>query len=1183
LLRQAQSLLAGLRATGLNAGDKVIFQFDRNEDFIVSFWACALGGFIPVPVAAAKNYRSSNAQTLKVAHAWKMMDKAIILSGSNIYAGVRNIAKLESVENLQVFDIATMLDTEPAQAFHQGASDDVALIVLTSGSTGLPKGVQLTHANLIGRTMGSTQMNGLHSDMASMNWMALDHVGGIIFFHIRDTYHGATQVQADTDYILADPLRWLKLIDRHRVNITWAPNFAFSLIVDRKEEVAKLTIDLSCLKILLNGAEAVVPKTTQTFIELLQKFGLAEDTVKPAYGMSETSSGVTYAKRLQLRYGSDDTVFVSVGAPIPGVNMRIVDADDQLMMEGQSGRLQVSGVTVTKAYLGGEEINKDVFTADAWFKTGDLAFIQDGELTITGREKDIIIINGVNFYSHEIAEVVETVPHVAVSFTGACAVRRAGSNSDQLAIFFHTSLKGEALQGVMKQIRQTVIEKIGINPSWIVPVEKEKIPKTEIGKIQLTQLAKSFNQGEFDHVLRALDIAERNDHTLPDWFFSKVWVQKHLDHVTSLPHAGATLLFADRSACAAQLTLHGTVIRVTPGQSFRETGDAYQINPAMQDHYGQLLAALARRGIVVAQVVNLWDYDAGDSSTTALLARPPLSDGIGMYSAWYLAQAFAKQGNVARMQWVWCARRAQRVDAKEGCNPDKASTLALLKTLSKEFPWVRCRHIDFAGDDSASHVMQLQRELSTLHGDEEVAYRDAKRYVLRLQNENLAKAGKGAMPIAHGGAYLISGGLGGIGHVLAKLLLKQFNARLLLVGRTPQAHLSALKQDMLDELQELGSVHYASADICNHAVLEAAVDKTEGEWKQKLAGVFHLAGLAHEEAMAGQSIQSLHDVLRAKTMGTRALYKVCDSRSDTLFVNFSSVNAFFGGSGMAAYSIANRYQEAFVAAVSGNANVKSFCIAWSLWHDTGMGSQYKGAESLSRALGFTPIQPAKGMSSMLAALYHGKRNVLIGLDDTRPNIAHLVLNRANESQRLACYFSANEDGIANELAAGLSFSDAFALPLNVQFAQMDALPLTADGAIDLAALKLASMQSSGSRAEKIAPRDDMEETLTRIATEVFGASEPIGIKDNFFDVGANSLLIVKLHHEIQQQLGIAFPMVELFNSTTVEKLAIFLGQQNGAGDGAGQAPSADAARSAGQDRRAAMQRRNQSRARRAGR
>ncbi|CAN5459447.1 hypothetical protein BH11PSE11_BH11PSE11_03500 [soil metagenome] len=1187
LLQNAQCVLGGLRDAGLAVGDKVIFQFDSNVDFVVAFWACQLGGLIPVPIAPAKNFRKSNPQTAKVAHAWRMIDKAVVLAGAKIIDGVENIAKLESIADFAVLDMSLMAEAQAATEFHQGAAADVALIMLTSGSTGLPKGVQLSHANLIGRTMGSVQKNGFNADMVTLNWMALDHVGGIIYFHIRDTYLGAEQIQADTDYILVDPLRWLQLIDRHRVNVTWAPNFAFSLLVERQDELKKLALDLSCMQFMLNGAEAVVPKTTQAFIELMQAFNMPEDAVKPVYGMSEISSGVTYSKRLQLTYGSDDTVFVSVGAPIPGVNMRIVDENDQLKMEGQSGRLQVSGVTVTRGYLGGAEINKEVFTEDGWFKTGDLAFLDGGELTITGREKDIIIINGVNFYSHEIEAVVQDVPGVVVSYTGACAVRRnlkgggkdAAGGSDQLAIFFHSLLKGEALLAQIQDIRKLVIEKVGINPTFIIPLEKEQVPKTEIGKIQLSKLALAFNRGDFDHVLKALDIAQQNEHTLPDWFFTKVWVQRNLGKLAEISNAETSLVFADAAGCASSLALRGKVITVTRGDVYLESADGYQIDPTDEEHYTRLLESLKASSITLDRVLNLWDYDPAAAGADSLLSSEVLPNAAGLYAAWNLARALAAQGQSEPMRWIWCARKAQRVTADETGEPARAAAAVLLKTLAKEHAWLTCHHVDLDGEDAFQDAALVRKEAGHRYADEEVAYRSARRLVLRLKNEQPART-SGAdktqgMPIMRGAAYVIAGGMGGIAYDLSRMLLKQFGARLLLIGRTPLADLSADKQDALEQLATLGSVRYASADVSDFSAIDAAVETAELEWKQKLGGVFHLAGLAEEQLVAQQSIEALHHAIRVKTIGTRNLYALCARRRDTLFVNFSSVNGFFGGSGMAAYNVGNAYQSNFIESVQGNRNVKSFCFDWSLWHDTGMGSRYKQVESLSKALGFKPILAAKGIFSLLTALYHDKRSLLIGLDDTKQNVGRLSLNTSCNNQQLACYFVGAEAGMANQVSASKSLIDEFALPLTARYVQLEALPRTNSGEIDLDALHRVFAQSAQTRVEKVAPRDELEETLTRIASEVFGAAEPIGIKDNFFDVGANSLLIVKMHHEIQLQLNIEFAMVELFNSTTVEKLAAFLGQQGSKGGDS----TADAARAAGQDRRAAMQRRNQARGR----
>ena len=301
----------------------------------------------------------------------------------------------------------------------------------------------LSHRNILARSAGTAQMNGFTADEVSLNWFPLDHVGGVVMFHLRDVYLGSRQIHAPTEMVLEEPLRWLDWIDRDRVTLTWAPNFAFGLINDRlgdqlgdpAEEVTRRRWDLSSLRFILNAGEAIVARTSRRFLELLAPQGLRGDANHPAWGMSETSSAVTYSELFSLGTTADSEAFVEVGAPIPGSAIRIVDGEDRVVPEGTIGRLQVRGLSVTRGYYERPDLNRESFTADGWFKTGDLGRMRAGRLTITGREKDVIIIHGANYYSHEIESVVEEVAGVVVSFTAACAVRSPGRDTDELAIF----------------------------------------------------------------------------------------------------------------------------------------------------------------------------------------------------------------------------------------------------------------------------------------------------------------------------------------------------------------------------------------------------------------------------------------------------------------------------------------------------------------------------------------------------------------------------------------------------------------------------------------------------------------------------------------------------------------------------------------------------------------------------
>src|SRR6185369_5750423 len=198
---------------------------------------------------------------------------------------------------------------------------------------------------------------------------------------------------------------------------TFAPNFAYGLLLDRERELASRRWDLSSVRYVLNGAEAIVARTARRFLTALAPHGLRATAMRPAWGMSETSSGVTYGDTFTLDRTSDDQPFVEVGAPIPSVAMRIVDDHDAVVNEGVVGRLQISGATVMQGYFDAPDQPREAFTRDGWFKTGDLGVIRDGRVTVTGREKDVIIVNSVNYYSHAIESVVDALDGVEPSFT----------------------------------------------------------------------------------------------------------------------------------------------------------------------------------------------------------------------------------------------------------------------------------------------------------------------------------------------------------------------------------------------------------------------------------------------------------------------------------------------------------------------------------------------------------------------------------------------------------------------------------------------------------------------------------------------------------------------------------------------------------------------------------------------
>lgn len=475
LARSAACILTGIRARGVLPGTQIVIQLREEHDLLATFWAGVLGGYVPVAVTPDPPNGTFSAAEL-LAGVWSMLDSAVVVADD---AGPGfGTAFLGGASELR--------DNAPSSDFHEPDPDDPAALLLTSGSTGLPKAVTLTHRNIISRSAATAAVRGLSAANRTFNWMPLDHVGGLIMFHARDVFLGCHQVHARNGWVLADPLRWLTAISDHRCDTTWAPNFAFTLIVDRASEIARRDWDLSRLRYIMNGGEPIKARTANRFVELLTPYGMPATAIHPGWGMSETTAGVVESV---FPVGmAEDTRFIPVGAPLPGLRLRVVDAAENIVPERTIGRLQAAGAPITPGYHNNPEQNRQSFSPDGWFRTGDLAFISNGVLTVTGRVDDVIEIGGVAHYGHEIEAVVEELPFVVPTYTVACAVPGRTSGEDELVIFYHPR-SGTGSDEWNWRIVQQVADRLAVPVRRVVPIAKEDVPKTGIGKLRRAALS----------------------------------------------------------------------------------------------------------------------------------------------------------------------------------------------------------------------------------------------------------------------------------------------------------------------------------------------------------------------------------------------------------------------------------------------------------------------------------------------------------------------------------------------------------------------------------------------------------------------------------------------------------------------------------------------------------------------
>jgi len=497
LLAEALAILGGLDAYQRGPGAKVGLLLERPRDFIPAFWACVLGGYVPCPLVSIQGDLPRFASYLS--HVVTLLDRPLIVSTRTL------CGHLPALPGVAVAEIDSLRASEPENRIHKADPEDPAFLVLTSGSTGRPKAVVLTHANLLACLPGKAEIQDLTAADTTLNWISFDHVAALIEAHLLPVYVGASQVHAEPADILADPISFLRLIDGHRVTMTFTPNFLLGHIVgafrsqDRdRSEFLPPTLDLSSLRRIISGGEAVVVETGRRFLELLAPYGLAGTALWPAFGMTETCAGSIYSREFpDLDEGRE---FASVGMPISGIELRIADDAGTALPEGTLGELQLRGPVVFGLYHNDKAATGAAFTSDGWFRTGDLGLVEQGRLRLVGRSKDSIIVSGVNYYAHELETALEQLDGIERSFVAAFPTRPQGADTEQLVIALAPSFPLEddgELFRLLIAIRNTTVALWGFRPSSILPVPTEAFPKTSLGKIQRVTLRKRLEAGEF--------------------------------------------------------------------------------------------------------------------------------------------------------------------------------------------------------------------------------------------------------------------------------------------------------------------------------------------------------------------------------------------------------------------------------------------------------------------------------------------------------------------------------------------------------------------------------------------------------------------------------------------------------------------------------------------------------------
>ncbi|WPS88765.1 SDR family NAD(P)-dependent oxidoreductase [Brevibacillus halotolerans] len=1171
LFEQAKRLLKGLRNMGIKPQDRVIFQFQKNQNYVPMFWACVLGGFITVPVATSTSYAEKNADTMKLYNIWNMLDKPVIITDEDLLEEVNKLSAVWETEEFVISTAEQLMNNDEEQEFYAYQEEDFVLYLLTSGSTGLPKCVQHRNASLVARSMATAQFNQFDSEEVLLCWMPLEHVGGLVMYHILGVYLACQQILPRVDSFISQPLNWLHWMDKYKATLTWAPNFAFSLVNDQEKAIEEGSWDLSSVKHILNGGEAIVAKTAKRFLSILRKHQLRDDCMYPSFGMSETSSGIVFSKTFRSKPQSgvhyvdkisfetllrfvDDTekehiCFTEVGGPIPGVSVRIVDDNNQLLHENHIGRVQVTGPTIMAGYYQNQEANQEAFIGDGWFFTGDLGFLNEGRLTVTGRQKDIIIMNGKNYYNYEIESLVESVYGVQSTFVAAAAFIDTSKSVEELAIFFTpiNDIDERFLGFIITEIRRTVSRNLGITPKHIIPIKKETFSKTESGKIQRNKFTERLYAGEFDEIMKQIETQNEDPHqTFPEWMYARKWEERPISVLASPLPQETYLIFRDKLGLGDQwsaLSQNGssTMIIVDQGESFKKRGEFhYEINQHEQKDYQLLCEELKKESVTIHHVLHLWTYQEDLDEAKKELSYLKESQFLGSFSLIFLLQALHKEVGMPKTL-TFVSSNVFSLENPEHSAYEKATIPGIIKTMKHEFPNTIAKFVDIDTNHPPYHPLQaLQAEQGLPDEESVVIYSKGKRFVPKLQQVNLQEANKKPLPLVEKGFYVVTGGLGGVGKQIAHYLIQKLDANILLLGKTalPSATdknigTQSERYRALRELEKLttreNQIIYKSTDLSDVTVLEEAIHESMlGMNAEKVDGIIHLAGVYYEKPLLEESIESLEHMYESKVAGTYLLGKLVEKYPEAILVTSSSSSGLLSGYGVGAYTSANMFVETFTDYVAQKRDGVQ-CFAWSLWNDIGLGQQFTDMKDLLIRKGHQPISPQKGIFSFEVGLMLEHNMLYIGLNKGVSEIATLCSEVVEKELVTTVYFSTTHNQFSlSEMynTIRLHTIDEKGHSTKVIFRQVD--QLHSDQAED-------HLVSNNRR---------VEEEIKQLWSEILQVDQ-LQAFDSFFDLGGSSLKATQLLSSVQSRFGVAIPLKVFFENPTIKGLIHRMGNVAG--------------------------------------
>jgi 1-acyl-sn-glycerol-3-phosphate acyltransferase len=515
LQRQSLRIATRLHLLQMEPGDTIAIMLPTSRDYFYCFFGVLYGGGVPVPLYPP-------ARPTQIEEHVRRHRKILSNAGATILVTVPEVKPVARLLMSQVVGLKRIVTVDELYAdvaremplIHKGS--DVAFMQYTSGSTGDPKGVILTHANLLANVRAMGQVCKVTTDDVFVSWLPLYHDMGLIGAWFGSLCYGCRLVVMSPLSFLARPQRWLQAVDRYSGTLSASPNFGYEICATRLEEDDLTGLDLSSWRMAFNGAEPVIPATMRRFEKRFRAYGFREEALAPVYGLAESSVGLAFPSpgsglridRVVRRSfsgsgsaipaeGEDDSnlEFVSCGRPLPGHQLRVVDTQGREMPERQEGRLQFKGPSSTCGYFRNQEETRKLFSGD-WLETGDLAYIAAGEVYLTSRQKDIIIRGGRNIYPHELEERIGDIEGIRKGCSAAFASMKAEDSAEKLVILTESRQTDlQKLRNLKQEVFAVTVDLLGMGPDDIVIGRPGTVLKTSSGKIRRSACRQLYESG----------------------------------------------------------------------------------------------------------------------------------------------------------------------------------------------------------------------------------------------------------------------------------------------------------------------------------------------------------------------------------------------------------------------------------------------------------------------------------------------------------------------------------------------------------------------------------------------------------------------------------------------------------------------------------------------------------------